>query len=59
MSSSGLKTSYVHPLSQIVLEHLQNSDSWLKEMGLDMSVLELRKDGTFNLVFPRDEGRIW
>ena len=59
IEASSLKTTYVHPLSQIVLEHLQRSDDWLERMGLDMSVLDLKKDGTFNLVFPQNEGRIW
>jgi hypothetical protein len=45
------KSEYIHPLSQIVLEHLQSSHSeWIRRMGLDKG-LELKKDGTFVLRF--------
>ena len=45
---------YVHPLSQIVLEYLQNHWSdWLVEHGLDRS-LTIHRDGTFELVFMSD-----
>uniref|UniRef100_A0A7R9W0W0 Uncharacterized protein n=1 Tax=Pseudictyota dubia TaxID=2749911 RepID=A0A7R9W0W0_9STRA len=44
--------AYVHPLSQIVLAHLQTSRSdFLMEYGLD-SRLTLNPDGTFVLRFP-------
>uniref|UniRef100_A0A7R9W628 Uncharacterized protein n=1 Tax=Pseudictyota dubia TaxID=2749911 RepID=A0A7R9W628_9STRA len=56
---------YIHPLSQIVLEHLQVSRSdWLLRKGLDQG-LTINKDGTFVLSFPPefdghdDAGRIW
>mmetsp|Transcript_21731 Transcript_21731/g.31096 ORF Transcript_21731/g.31096 Transcript_21731/m.31096 type:complete len:189 (-) Transcript_21731:200-766(-) len=52
-SSSFTKTEYIHPLSQIVLEHLQNHHSeWVQNKGLDQG-LELKKDGTFILRFPQ------
>mmetsp|Transcript_10032 Transcript_10032/g.14948 ORF Transcript_10032/g.14948 Transcript_10032/m.14948 type:complete len:186 (-) Transcript_10032:1885-2442(-) len=52
-SSSFTKTEYIHPLSQIVLEHLQNHHSeWVQSRGLDKG-LELKKDGTFILRFPQ------
>lgn len=51
--------TYIHPLSQIVLEHLQSSrQEWTQAQGLDRH-LELQKDGTFILRFPSDAGRIW
>lgn len=51
-SSQSFTQEYVHPLSQIVLEHLQNQHSeWVQLMGLNKG-LELRKDGTFILRFP-------
>lgn len=52
---------YVHPLSQIVLEHLQTSPSaaaFVTKSGLDQS-LSIHKDGTFALHFPNDGGKIW
>lgn len=52
-SSSFTKTEYIHPLSQIVLEHLQSRHSeWVQTKGLDKG-LELKKDGTFVLRFPQ------
>lgn len=49
--STFAKESYVHPLSQIVLEHLQSRHgSWVKGMGLDTG-LKLNEDGTFVLRF--------
>ena len=52
-SSFFTKTEYIHPLSQIVLEHLQNHHSeWVQSRGLDKG-LELKKDGTFILRFPQ------
>ena len=56
------KTEYVHPLSQLVLEHLQTTRSaWVERMGLDKG-LSLQRDGTFLLKFPSygtDQARIW
>lgn len=61
------KCAYVHPLSQIVLEHLQCSrSSFLIETGLDTG-LTINQDGTFVLRFPKtkdieeneDDSRIW
>ena len=52
-SSTFTKTEYIHPLSQIVLEHLQSKHGeWVKTRGLDKG-LELKKDGTFVLRFPQ------
>jgi hypothetical protein len=54
---------YVHHVSRIVLEHLQNNQNgWLTERGLDRN-LSIRANGTFVLKFPAppgyDSGRIW
>lgn len=50
--STFTKSEYIHPLSQIVLEHLQSQHGdWLKQMGLETG-LHLNKDGTFVLRFP-------
>lgn len=55
---------YVHHLSKVCLEHLQTSQSeWLEREGLSRG-LEINRDGTFTLHFPRrddgvDSGRIW
>jgi len=48
------KSVYVHPLSQIVLEHLQTSHSdWVSKVGLDAKGgFTLNDDGTFVLYFP-------
>merc|ERR1740130_2072699 len=52
-SSLFSKEQYVHPLSQIVLEHLQQSQSdFLKQYGLVENSLTFHKDGTFTLAFP-------
>ena len=52
-SGVGDKATYVHPLSQIVLERLQSCHGrWLEEAGLATG-LQLKKDGTFVLRFPR------
>ena len=52
-SSFFSKEQYVHPLSQIVLEHLQQSQSdFLKQYGLVENSLTFHKDGTFTLAFP-------
>ena len=54
-SSFFTKTEYIHPLSQIVLEHLQNHHSeWVQSRGLDKG-LKLNKDGTFVLRFPQND----
>mmetsp|Transcript_15540 Transcript_15540/g.26338 ORF Transcript_15540/g.26338 Transcript_15540/m.26338 type:complete len:170 (-) Transcript_15540:125-634(-) len=55
---------YVHHLSKVVLEHLQNNrNDWVVGQGLE-SGLRLNPDGTFVLHFPTgssgvDGGRIW
>ncbi|KAL9187067.1 hypothetical protein ACHAXT_010787 [Thalassiosira profunda] len=55
--STFTESAYVHPLSQIVLEHLQsNYSEWVKQMGLD-TALTLNKDGTFVLRFPDPDGK--
>ena len=53
-SSSFAKEQYVHPLSQIVLTHLQESQSdFLQQYGLMVdNSLTFHKDGTFTLAFP-------
>ncbi len=50
----GSQSAYVHPLSQIVLEHLQRSHSdWVSKVGLDAKGgFTLHSDGTFVLNFP-------
>ena len=60
-ATSPPENQYVHPLSQIVLEHLQASPSaaaFVRKSGLDQS-LSIHKDGTFTLQFPNDGGKIW
>jgi len=55
------KEVYVHPLSKIVLEHLQNSRfTWMKNVGVDQpgGGLKLNKDGTFMLKFPPSKDQI-
>jgi hypothetical protein len=56
------KPQYIHPLSQLVLEYLQNNQSnFLEKYGLDKG-LHIENDGTFILKFPsyhQDKGRIW
>ena len=54
---------YVHHVSKLVLEHLQqNRSEWLLEKGLDRG-LQINKNGTFVLSFPARKGfvsgRIW
>ena len=55
---------YVHHLSKVVLEHLQNTrHEWVMQQGLEGG-LRLNPDGTFVLHFPTgssgvDSGRIW
>lgn len=54
-----VSSEYVHPLSQIVLEHLQSTrQEWIKSQGLDRG-LTIQRDGTFELKFPTSNGRIW
>ena len=49
---------YVHHVSRVALEHLQNHRSdWLVARGLDRN-LKIRNNGTFLLNFP-EYGRIW
>ena len=60
-TNSPPESQYVHPLSQIVLEHLQASPSaaaFVTQSGLDQS-LSIHDDGTFTLQFPNDGGKIW
>jgi len=58
LKDSNTKSAYVHPLSQIILEHLQQSRSdWVSQVGLDKGGLTLHKDGTFVLKFPTSGGR--
>jgi hypothetical protein len=56
------KVEYVHPLSQLVLEYLQNDRSdWIVSHGLDRG-LTVHRDGTFLIKFPsyeKDMSRIW
>jgi hypothetical protein len=50
---------YVHHVSRIVLEHLQNNQhDWLMKYGLDRN-LSLRANGTFLLKFRDNGGRVW
>ena len=52
------KSEYIHPLSQIVLEHLQTVHSdWVHRNGLETG-LELNKDGTFVLRFGGNSGEV-
>ena len=47
------KSEYIHPLSQIVLEHMQlQHGRWVEKSGLNTG-LTVNKDGTFLLRFPR------
>ena len=49
---------YVHHVSRVALEHLQDSRSdWLVARGLDRN-LKISNNGTFLLNFP-EYGRIW
>lgn len=49
---------YVHPLSQIVLQHLQNHcHSWI--VAHQVEALKIHRDGTFELEFPDGSARIW
>mmetsp|Transcript_13813 Transcript_13813/g.32129 ORF Transcript_13813/g.32129 Transcript_13813/m.32129 type:complete len:154 (-) Transcript_13813:60-521(-) len=52
------KVEYVHPLSQLVLEHLQTTHrDWIVRNQLEKG-LKFHDDGTFLLSFPQ-QGRIW
>lgn len=54
-SSQEQQYVYVHPLSQIILEHLQSNQSeFLAKSGFEISNIQYRKDGTFALTFPND-----
>ncbi|CAB9513941.1 DIS3 mitotic control homolog [Seminavis robusta] len=51
-----MKYIYVHPLSQLVLECLQNDYSdWLVQKQLHANTLRLHRDGTFEIKFPKDK----
>ena len=53
-----MESIYVHPLSQIVLIHLQDHwHDWVAEKQID--TLKLHRDGTFVLEFPDRTARIW
>uniref|UniRef100_A0A7S1YWN4 Uncharacterized protein n=1 Tax=Trieres chinensis TaxID=1514140 RepID=A0A7S1YWN4_TRICV len=66
--SGRLYPVYVHPLSQVVLEHLQTArGDWVSRKGLDRG-LTINYDGTFTINFrseygdddvSNDAGRIW
>jgi hypothetical protein len=50
-SSAEIRSVYVHPLSQVVLEYLQDCRyEWIIEKGLDRS-LTLHRDGSFEVKF--------
>uniref|UniRef100_A0A7S0AE71 Uncharacterized protein n=1 Tax=Minutocellus polymorphus TaxID=265543 RepID=A0A7S0AE71_9STRA len=55
---------YTHPLSQVMLEHLQNAHGdWLVRNGLNRG-LTINRDGSFCIQFPAaypgdESGRIW
>jgi len=58
-----LSVVYVHHVSKLVLQHLQNArGGWLVEQGLDKG-LHIKPNGTFVLHFPAngtdDGGKIW
>lgn len=60
---SSLFPVYVHHVSKIVLQHLQDSRAgWLAEQGLNTG-LNIKSNGTFVLKFPShygaDSGKIW
>mmetsp|Transcript_4905 Transcript_4905/g.5698 ORF Transcript_4905/g.5698 Transcript_4905/m.5698 type:complete len:155 (+) Transcript_4905:37-501(+) len=56
------KIEFVHPLSQLVLEHLQKERSeWVEKNGLEKGLTVLR-DGTFVIKFPsydKNMASIW
>lgn len=54
---------YMHHVSKIVLQHLQDAQSdWLVQQGLDRG-LHVKSNGTFLLHFParqgHDAGKLW
>jgi hypothetical protein len=50
---------YVHHLSKVALEHLQNEHAdWIVQNKLETG-LRLNPDGTFVIHFPSRNGRIW
>jgi hypothetical protein len=50
---------YVHHLSKVALEYLQNQQSdWIVQHKLETG-LRLNPDGTFVIHFPAQNGRIW
>ncbi|KAL3928369.1 MAG: hypothetical protein SGBAC_012681 [Bacillariaceae sp.] len=52
------RTSFVHPLSQVVLEYLQARKSgWLLQQGIDNS-LSINPDGSFQLLYPSHDPNI-
>ena len=60
---NSLESVYIHPLSQIVLLHFQNTfHEWIVAQGLDRT-LQIHRDGTFCLDFPDKSlsptARIW
>jgi hypothetical protein len=58
MRTATVEPAYVHPLSQIVLMHLQDQcHDWILDKQVD--TLKLHRDGTFLLEFPDGEARIW
>ena len=53
---SSQEQQYVHPLSQIILEHLQSNQSeFLAKSGVEISNIQYMKDGTFALTFPNND----
>ena len=60
----GIRPVYVHHVSKLTLEHLQEKESdWLMGQGLDTG-LEINDNGTFTLRYPPQSGknagnRIW
>lgn len=51
IDESTYRTVYIHPLSQIILEYLQNSrHDWVVDRGWDRS-LTVHRDGSFELKF--------
>lgn len=59
----GFSPVYVHHVSKIALEHMQEKRAdWLVEQGLDRG-LHINPNGTFMMSFPArkgfDSGRLW
>jgi hypothetical protein len=50
---------YVHHLSKVALEHLQNQQSEFVIQNKLETGLRLNPDGTFVIHFPSHDGRIW